>query len=70
MSSGTEILNTAESCEILGVDRATLKRWVDSGKAVPLRKFSGPTGGYIFFRAHIEQLARDRNPQTGDEAAS
>lgn len=52
------VINTGEACEILGgIDRSTLKRWVDDGKVKPLRKLPGDTGGYLFERTEIERVA-------------
>jgi predicted site-specific integrase-resolvase len=55
------VINTAEARAMLGgVDRSTLKRWVDDGKLTPLRKLPGETGGYLFDRAEVERFATER----------
>ncbi len=60
MENGT-VVNTGEACEMLGgVNRSTLKRWVDDGKITPLRKLPGWTGGYLFQRAEVERFAAER----------
>ncbi len=60
MKNGT-VVNTGEACGMLGgVNRSTLKRWVDEGKITPLRKLPGWTGGYLFDRAEVERFAAER----------
>ena len=60
MENGT-VVNTLEACEMLGgVNRSTLKRWVDEGKVTPMRKLPGETGGYLFLRAEIERFRDER----------
>ena len=55
------VINTAEACAMLGgVDRSTLKRWVDDGKIRPFRKLPGETGGYLFDRLEVERFAAER----------
>jgi excisionase family DNA binding protein len=55
------VINTAEARDMLGgVDRSTLKRWVDDGKLRALRKLPGETGGYLFDRAEVERFAAER----------
>lgn len=55
---------TPEACEILGVDRATLLRWVAAGKVQASRKLPGKTGAFLFNRKYIESLAEDRAKAT------
>jgi excisionase family DNA binding protein len=52
-----DVITTAQACEILGVNRATISRWVTSGKLKPA--FDPPTtsGGRLFYRADIAALA-------------
>jgi predicted site-specific integrase-resolvase len=58
MESATVVINTAEACERLGgINRSTLKRWVDDGKVVAFRKLPGETGAYLFDAAEIERVA-------------
>jgi predicted site-specific integrase-resolvase len=59
------VINTSEACEILGgINRSTLKRWVDDGKVVALRKLPGETAGYLFDRAVIEAVAEQDKAAT------
>lgn len=53
-------LTTAQACEILGIDRATLTRWVEKETIRPSFKFPGRTGGFLFRRADIQALAEHR----------
>ncbi len=57
MESDAAVINTAEACERLGgINRSTLKRWVDDGKVTALRKLPGDTGGYLFDAAEIDRV--------------
>lgn len=49
-------ITSAEACEILRVNRSTLSRWVDSGKAKPVWQMPTHTGARLFRRSDIEQL--------------
>lgn len=61
MESQPAIVNTAEACALLGgIDRSTLKRWVDAGRVTPVRKLPGETGGYLFHRAEIDRLVAEQ----------
>jgi predicted site-specific integrase-resolvase len=54
------VINTNEACEILGgINRSTLKRWVDLGKVTALRKLPGETSSYLFDRAEVERVAAE-----------
>lgn len=58
MESDAAVINTSEACEILGgIHRGTLKRWVDTGKVIALRKLPGETAGYLFERSEVERVA-------------
>jgi len=52
-SSGELVLVTAEAAEILGVDRATVVRWAEKGKLLPIRKLPGRNGDYLFSRDEV-----------------
>lgn len=52
-------LTTAEACEILAKDRATITRWVEAGKLTPAHKLPGRTGAFLFSRADVEKLAAE-----------
>lgn len=59
-NQSAEDLTTAQACELLNIDRATLTRWVDKGTIQPTFKFPGKTGGFLFNRADIEALATEQ----------
>lgn len=59
-SHSEDALTTAQACEVLGVDRATITRWVEKNTLRPSFKFPGRTGGFLFNRADIEALAVNR----------
>lgn len=54
----TDLIGTAEACAILGVDRSTVKRWVDRGRLKSAGKLPGPTGAYLFRRSVVLALKR------------
>ena len=58
--SSSADLTTLQACQILGIDRATLTRWVADEKIVPTFKFPGRTGGFLFSRADVERLAAEK----------
>jgi len=50
MGKPEDLIGTAEVCALLGVDRSTVKRWVDRGRLKPAGKLPGATGAYLFRR--------------------
>ena len=54
------LIGAAEAAVILGVDPATVVRWVHAEKLTPITKAPGQTGAWLFSRAEIARLARDR----------
>jgi predicted site-specific integrase-resolvase len=56
----TDTLSSGEACAILDVDRSTLIRWVYKGIVKDAHKMPGDTGAYLFSRAEIARLARER----------
>jgi excisionase family DNA binding protein len=54
--TGSELIDTAEACVILGVHKATVSRWVASGR---LTAAASLPGGHVFHRAEVETLRRD-----------
>ncbi|MGO3663150.1 helix-turn-helix domain-containing protein [Microbacterium gubbeenense] len=50
-------VTTLEAATLLGVDRSSITRHVQSGRLTPLMKLTGRTGAYLFDRAEIEPLA-------------
>lgn len=55
----TQHLGSAAVCDLLGVDRSTLVRWVQRERIVPAFKLPGSNGAYVYDRTEIERL-RDR----------
>lgn len=47
------LVGTREVADLLGVHRATVKRMVDRGELVPVRRIRG---AFLFRRTDIEQL--------------
>ena len=54
------LIGSAEAATILGVDRATLSRWVARGRVIPIHRLPGPNGAYVFSRTEIASLAARR----------
>lgn len=52
----TDLITTREACELLGIDRGTLSRWVDKGKISPAWKVPGLTGARLFHRRDVKAL--------------
>jgi excisionase family DNA binding protein len=53
------IIYTAEAAEILGIDRATVTRWAESGKLPALRKLPGKNGVYLFSSEVVRRKAAE-----------
>lgn len=54
------LVGTAEACRMLGKDKATLSRWVASGRLTPVARTSDkPNGAFLFDRAEIERVAAE-----------
>lgn len=63
LRSTSELIITADVCEILGVDRSTISRWVLVGKIKPVRKIRmGRNGAFLFRRSEVEALKRELQP--------
>lgn len=54
------LIGSAEACDVLGIDRSTLSRWVALGHIAPALRLPGQTGAHLFDRADVERLARER----------
>jgi excisionase family DNA binding protein len=65
MTEDSTLIGTAEATEMLGVSKDTLIRMVARGTLKAAHKMSGTSGAYLFERADVEQLAREKT-----EAAS
>jgi hypothetical protein len=56
-----ELIGSAAACDLLGIDRSTLSRWITDGRVTPVMKLSeGVTGAHVFKRADIEALRAER----------
>jgi excisionase family DNA binding protein len=60
MPTTTDLIGTAETSEILGIDRGTLSRWISAGKIIPALRMPGQTGAYLFHRADVETVRDQR----------
>nr|DAL07378.1 MAG TPA: Tor inhibition protein helix, reverse turn, PROTEIN [Caudoviricetes sp.] len=53
-----EIIGTAETARLLGIGRATVNRWAESGRIKQVGEL-GKRGIRVFDRAEIERLAAE-----------
>jgi len=53
-------ISSSDAADALGIDRSTLALWAREGKIAPLMKLPGIRGAYVFDRAEVERLARER----------
>lgn len=60
MANADELIGTPEAASIIGVSRATMTRWVQSGELEPATKLPGQTGATLFYRADIDAKAAER----------
>ena len=60
MTEDSTLVGTSEVMEMLSVSRDTVVRMVARGALKAVHKMSGPTGGYLFQRAEVEELAREK----------
>lgn len=60
MANADDLIGTPEAASIIGVSRATMTRWVQSGELEPATKLPGLTGAALFNRADIEAKAAER----------
>ena len=59
-STDDDIITTSDACEIHGVNRSTITRWVQAGRLVPLKKLS--SGAYLFLRKDVLAVESRRRP--------
>jgi predicted site-specific integrase-resolvase len=55
-----DLIASVEVCELLGIDRATLSRWVAAGRIKPAIQGPGTTGSRFFRRKDVEALHAER----------
>jgi excisionase family DNA binding protein len=61
MPSAPDLVGSDEAARLIGINRATLTRWVQAGKITPLMKLPGITGAVLFHRRDVEKLAAEPN---------
>ena len=52
----TPYVGSREACQILGVDKSTLSRWVASGRLTPIMRGTSKNGAMFFDRADVNAL--------------
>lgn len=56
MAHKPTLLNSAEVCTQLSIDRSTLSRWVQSGRIAPAVKLPGLRGPFLFEPAEVDRV--------------
>jgi predicted site-specific integrase-resolvase len=58
MANSPDLIGATEACQLIGIDRSTLTRWMDRGKIVPAVRLPSPggRGALLFDRGDIERL--------------
>jgi predicted site-specific integrase-resolvase len=51
-----DLLTSVQTAERLGIDRATLTRWVQAGRITPVMKLPGIRGPALFDPADVERV--------------
>ena len=51
-----DLIGSAETAAVLGIDRSTLSRWISSGRIKPAMQLPGDSGAYLFHRADVEDV--------------
>lgn len=59
MAPTPSLIGSREACDQIGIDRSTLVRWVQLGKAVPAMRLTGDTGAYLFAPSEVARLAAE-----------
>lgn len=57
LMSQMELIGTADAAQLLGIGRATVHRWAESGRLNQVGEL-GKRGVRVFDRAEIEEMAR------------
>lgn len=55
--SKPDLIGSSTVCQILGIERSTLIRWVQLKQIRPATKLPGPNGAYLYRRSEVERLA-------------
>lgn len=56
------LIGSAKVCELLGIDRSTLTRWIQSGRIKAAMKMPGPKGAYLFDPAAVDAAKPSTTP--------
>lgn len=51
-----ELIASIDVCKRLGIDRSTLSRWVQTGRAVPAMRLGAGRGAFLFTPAEVDRL--------------
>lgn len=51
-----DLLATVQVCELIGIDRSTLSRYVQLGRITPAMRLPGRTGSMLFNPADVAAL--------------
>lgn len=54
-----DLIGSAETCQILGIDRSTLSRRIAMGRLDYWVRLPGPNGAFLFERSKVESLAKE-----------
>lgn len=60
MPPASDLIGSAESARIAGVNVATVNRWAASGVLPVAARLPGRTGARLFRRRDVERLAKSR----------
>ncbi len=60
MPQQLEMLTTAQACQVLGIERTTLTRWVAAGRIKPAHKLPSRNGAFLFHRDDVKALVAER----------
>lgn len=55
-TNDTPYIGSREACQILGVDKSTLSRWVAAGRLTPIMRGTSKNGAMFFNRADVDAL--------------
>jgi len=51
-----DLLSTTQACEVIGIERSTVSRWVQQGLMQPTLKLPSQTGAFLFDVAEVERV--------------
>ena len=56
----TNLIGSAQACQVLDIDKSTLSRWVKAGVITPEIKLPGKSGAMLFDPRKVNALCLDR----------